>query len=335
MTVLMLVVALLGQSPAETLSSQAVEAIQRGDSAQAGELWRQALEKDSRHFASLFNLGMMLHRGGNFAAAVEYLDRAAAAEPGYQVQVLRGSNFQKLERLEDAIRAWRAALALQPRNVKLMQVLSVEYSRGRYFQEAAAVAQRALLAAPQESNLYFMAIKAYQDAGDQDAAAGLASQAAVRFPESARAQFEHGYYLQKRGKTQESLRYLRRAMELDPKYEEPSFFYGDLMVKASKWKEGVEALRQSLAIRPEYSPARVSLARGLYGLGEVVAAIAELEMAAKLDPKNAQPWVLLSQYYFRQGDEERAQIAKETSLRLRRENPTVLEASQARPFPAK
>jgi hypothetical protein len=33
------------------------------------------------------------------------------------------------------------------------------------------------------------------------------------------------------------------------------------------------------------------------------------------------------------GDEANAKIEKEISLRLRRENPTVLEAAQGRPFP--
>lgn len=33
---------------------------------------------------------------------------------------------------------------------------------------------------------------------------------------------------------------------------------------------------------------------------------------------------MLSQVYFRMGDEDRARTAKQTSLRLRRENPGVL-----------
>jgi len=36
-----------------------------------------------------------------------------------------------------------------------MQVLSVEYSRGRYFHETAAIARQALRLAPSEQNLYF------------------------------------------------------------------------------------------------------------------------------------------------------------------------------------
>lgn len=327
--------AMLLQAPADLLSDQALAAAQRGDTEAAARLWGQAIEKDPKHYASLFNLGVLLHRSQRQAEAAPLLDRAAALQPEYQVQVLRGSNYQQMGRREDAIRAWKAALGYQPKNVKLMQVLSVEYSAGRYFHEAAAMARQALTVAPGEANLYFLALKAYQDAGDSKAAGELAAEAAKRFPQSARAQFEHGYYLQKAGSTDPAMVYLKRAMALDARYEEPFFFYGDLLVKQGKWEAALEPLRKALEIRPEYSPARVALARALMNLDQLPAAVKELDQAAVLDPKNAQPWVMLSQLYFRMGDEDKARAAKEMSVKLRRENPAVLEAAQARPFPAK
>jgi Tfp pilus assembly protein PilF len=328
-----LLAAMLMASPADALAGEALEAAQRGDGAAAARLWQQAIALDPKHYPSLFNYGVYLHRNQGQGEAVAFLDRAAAVQPGYQVHLLRGMNFQQLERREDAIRAWKAALAFQPRNVKLMQVLSVEYSKGRYFHEAAWIARAALKIDPDQENLYLLAIKANQDAGDMAAAAELAALAVQRFPQSARAQFEHGYYLQKRGNAEAALKHLRQAMELDPRYEEPFFFYGDLLVKQSQWEPALEPLRKALEIRPEYSPARVALARALMNLAQLPAAVTELETAAKLDPANAQPWVMLSQIYFRMGREEDARSAKETSLRLRRENPGVLEAAQARPFP--
>lgn len=318
----------------DALAERALAAAQQGDGASAAQLWKQALAGNPSHFASLFNYGMFLHRGAQPAEAVDLLDRAAAVQPGYQVHLIRGLNFQQLRRREDAIRAWLAALAFQPRNLKLMQVLSVEYSQGRYFREAAAMARQALKVAPGEVNLYLLAIKAHQDAGETKAAAELAAEAAGRFPQSARAKFEHGYHLQARGNAEAAMKHLRLAMELDPRYEEPFFFYGDLLVKQSQWEAALAPLRQSLEIRPEYSPARVALARALMNLEKLPEAVTELEQAARLDPRNAQPWVMLSQIYFRMGREEQAREAKETSLRLRRENPGVLEAAQTRPFPA-
>ena len=108
-----------------------------------------------------------------------------------------------------------------------------------------------------------------------------------------------------------------------------------MLVKQSQWEASLVPLRKAIEIRPEYSPARVALARALMNMAQLPEAAAELEQAAKLDPKNAQPWVMLSQIYFRMGEEDRARTAKETSMRLRRENPTVLEAVQARPFPSR
>ena len=64
-------------------------------------------------------------------------------------------------------------------------------------------------------------------------------------------------------------------------------------------------------------------------------AIAELNETIALDPRHPQPHLLLSQIYFRLGDEAKAKTEKDTSLRLRRQNPSILEAVQPRPFPAK
>jgi hypothetical protein len=58
-----------------------------------------------------------------------------------------------------------------------------------------------------------------------------------------------------------------------------------------------------------------------------------LNETVALDPKHPQPHLLLSQIFFRMGDEAKAKAEKDISLRLRRENPTILEAAQGRPFP--
>jgi Flp pilus assembly protein TadD len=71
----------------------------------------------------------------------------------------------------------------------------------------------------------------------------------------------------------------------------------------------------------------------LIALKKFEQAVKELNDAVRLDASHPQPHLLLSQVYFRLGDEERARREKELSLKLRRENPTVLEAVQGRNFP--
>ena len=129
--------------------------------------------------------------------------------------------------------------------------------------------------------------------------------------------------------------HLERAMRLDPNYEEPFFFFGDLLVKKGNSQGALEPLRQAIRIRPDYIPARVLLARALMNLEQFRDALRELNATVERDPKHPQPHLLLSQIYFRLGDERRAKVEKDLSLKLRRENPTILEAVQGRPFPAR
>ena len=78
----------------------------------------------------------------------------------------------------------------------------------------------------------------------------------------------------------------------------------------------------------------LALARALIAQGQLERAASELTEASRRDAGNPQPYLLLSQVYFRLGRESDARLAKETSMRLRQKNPGVLRATQGRPFDA-
>src|SRR5262249_59045213 len=92
--------------------------------------------------------------------------------------------------------------------------------------------------------------------------------------------------------------------------------------------------QRAISIRTDYIPARVALARALMGLKRWEQAMRELGEAVRFDPRHPQPHLLLSQVYFRLGDEEQARKEKELSLKLRREKTTPLEGGHGRIFPA-
>jgi tetratricopeptide (TPR) repeat protein len=321
------------RSPA-ALSEEAQALAKAKEYDKAERLWRRALELEADYYPALFNLAYLYFSRQNFAGAEPLLSRAARVEPkDFNTRYLLGAALAALGRREEGLRQWRAALELRPNDLRLLQVVSVEYSKGRYFNEAAAAARRALSLAGKDQNLYFLTIKAYQDAGDYTAALEIARKAVELFPGSARANFEYAFHLQKLGRVEECLPHLKKAMEVDPTYEEPFFFYGDLLIKQGQYAEAIAPLEKAIANRADYTPARVSLARALIGLDRLKEAVAALEQAIRLDAMHPQPHLLLSQIYFRMGDEEGARREKEISLRLRRENPTILEAVQGRPFP--
>ena len=325
---------LLQPAEADRLSEQAKTFAAERRFDQAASLWQQALKADPRHFPSLFNLGFLHFNQGRASDAVPLLERAAAARPAdFNTRYLLGTALLQLQRREDALRSWQAALAIQPAHFKLMQIMAVEYSNGQYFQAACEVSRRAVELKSDSIEPWLVAIKACQDAADP-AAFELARRGYERFPAAARTNFEYGFQLRKAGRREEALPYLKKAMQLDPAYEEPFFFHGDLLLKEEQFAEAEANLRQALRLRPDYVAACVSLAKALMGQDRLSDAVKELASCSERSPRHPQPHLLLSQIYFRMGEESRAAAEKELSLKLRRDDPSIMESPQARPFPA-
>jgi tetratricopeptide (TPR) repeat protein len=319
---------------AAALSDQALALAEQHRVAEAEDLWRRALGIDPNYFPALFNLGYLRFTSGNAGEARTWLERAVRANPAdFRARYLLGTVFTGLGEREAGLREWSVALSLQPANLKLMQVMIVEYEKGLYYEEAEKLARRALEQNAHDLNLYLLAIHACQNARDLPTGLRIARRAAEQFPDSARANFEYGFHLQRDGRTADASRYLKRSMQLDPSYEEPYFFYGDQLVSESRDEEGIAYLRHAISIRADYVAPRISLARALMHQEKWSEAISELDEAVRIDARHPEPHLMLSRIYFRNGDEAGAAREKEIAFRLRRENPHILEAPQPRPFP--
>ena len=328
---------LLAPDPAsaEALAAKGLEMAQQQRHAEAEAYWTKALAIQPGLFSASFNLGFMHYSRGNVDAAIPHLQRAARSQPkDFNSRYVLGACLVKAGRTDDALRAWREALALQPGHVKLMQAMAVEYGRGRYFREAAAIAERALNIASGDAAMYLIAIKAHQDAADHPAALRIAQQAIARFPDSPRVIFEYGLALHRAGRDDEASRYLTQAIESGGAHEEPFFFLAEIHMQGRRFEQAIPLLRKALELRPDYMAAWTALARSLMSLSRDAEARAELEKAIAIDRSHPQPRLLLSQVLLRLGDEAGAAREKEISLKLRRENPRALEAPQGRPFPA-
>lgn len=320
------------QDPAALAESAAQLASERRFD-EAEKLWLRALALNPGFFPAAFNLGFLNYNRQQPVKAEQYLRQAARIRPDdFNTRYVLGLVLTGEGRREAGLREWREAVRINPKHVKLMQVMAVEYSKGHYFREAASIARRALDLSPDDQNAYFIALKACQDAQDI-AAVDIARRALAHFPDSARANFEYAFHLQRAGRTGEALPLLKRAMELDPTYEEPHFFYGELMAREEKYEEAAVHLHTALRIRPDYVAASMLLVKSLLALDRVTEAKAELERIVAVQPEHPQPHLLLSQLYFRLGDEDRARQEKDRSMRLRRANPALMEAPQAIPFP--
>ncbi len=334
MSTLILIVAFALQANPDALSASATQLAQQGKLDEAAALWQKALAAQPAHFPSLFNLAFLRQSQDRNEEAAKLLARAAKLKPAdFNTRYLHGAVLLKLDRRDDALREWRAAIAIQPTNFKLRQIMAVEYGKGFYYGEACEAAQRALKLRSDTPEPWLIAIQACDDARDPGVL-DLTRSAAEKFPANSRTNFEYGYQLRRAGLREESLPYLKKAMEADASYEEPYFFYGDSLLLEDRYDEAANHLRTALKIRADYMPACISLAKALMGQDKLEDAATALQRCSKTNEKHAQPHLLLSQIYFRLGKEDEASREKDLSLKLRRAHPELMEAPQARPFPA-
>lgn len=327
-------VAFAFQANPDALSESAARLAQQGRADEAADLWQRALTAQPGHFPSLFNLGFLRQSQNRNEEAAVLLARAAKVNPSdFNTRYLHGAVLLKLDRRDAALYEWRAAIAAQPGNSKLLQIMAVEYGKGYYYREGCDAARRAITLRSDTPDVWLIAIQACHDARDPGVLE-LARSAAEKFPANARANFEYGYQLRRAGLREESLPYLKKAMEADASYEEPYFFYGDSLLLEDRYEEAAGHLRTALKIRPDYMPACIALAKALMGQDRLEDASAELQRCSQSNASHPQPHLLLSQIYFRLGKEEEAGREKDLSLKLRRAHPELMESPQARPFPA-
>ena len=91
----------------ERAQSLAIE--KRFDEAEA--LWRQAIVRSPDFFPALFNLGYMYYSTGRFDQAAAWLAKAGRVSPqDFNARYLLGAALVKLEKREEALKEWRAAL---------------------------------------------------------------------------------------------------------------------------------------------------------------------------------------------------------------------------------
>lgn len=316
----------------ESKNEQARALAAQGNPAAAAELWRQIHKQSPTFFPAAFNLGYFHFTRKEFAEAKPYLEAATKSQPNdFNARFLLGQVHAALNQSDDALRQWRAALAIQPNHAKLLGILTIEYEKGDYFEEAAKTAKRLLALNPNDPTTHLLAIKAAQKAQDP-AGPELAKNAAIKFPNNPQLQFEQAWYEQRNGQTNDATQHLQRAIELDPNYDEPQYFLGGILLDQGKLSEAIPHLEKAVTLRPNYTAASVALGRALMEIERYDDAIKVLEAAANQSPNHPQPHLMLSRLYYRQGNLEKSQAAKQKSLQLRRNNATLMETRQSRSY---
>jgi tetratricopeptide (TPR) repeat protein len=166
-----------------------------------------------------------------------------------------------------------------------------------------------------EDMYYARAADDYALAGQYDAAIREFEKAVAINPERAGTYRLWGVVLMAQGKLPEAEQRIRRAIELDPDEKRAHWNLAKLIALKGKHDEAIETFRKAVELDPFFVPARLDFARLLLEVGKLDHAVEQLTEAAEIEPKNPQPYSVLGDFYFQQGEHERAAAAFGVALR--------------------
>jgi tetratricopeptide (TPR) repeat protein/SAM-dependent methyltransferase len=174
----------------------------------------------------------------------------ARAEAEFVEVFNKGMELQKSGKLEEAVTAFRKALALNPNHpVVFNNLAAVLASRGE-LEEALALYRKALAVDPA---LAFT----YSNMSDT---------------------------LTRLGRYDEALAAATRASVLDPSSPDAHNNVGSALLEVARFDEAIVALEKSLALKPDFAFAHSNIGNAMRGLGRLDEAITAFEKAVELGP---------------------------------------------------
>lgn len=281
--------------------SIAVLLAQHGFYSQAVHCFRRISMLDPS-WENRYNLALAFLYDGDPAEASTLLTALHTERPAHaDTLMFLGSAFESLEKMPEALEAYRAALVADPSNpdrtldytrllmdmdrydeaVQIVQtgigqtsataplqlrLGAVEMVKGNY--AAARVAFNAALATdPQLDAAYVGLAQTYARQANDVEAIHVLEQAREKRPGHYLLEYYFGLLASRLGREQEAVVALERAVQLDPMSPDPWYELGKLHELQQDWPLALEALEHVLALNPQFAPAHYQLSKVCAHLG--------------------------------------------------------------------
>jgi tetratricopeptide (TPR) repeat protein len=203
--------------------------------------------------------GMFLLNAGEREAALKALTQAKAEAKTLTTKEMVKSTFDlafaysQTGDINEAIKEYKAALALDPQNPNVMLELGSAYRRVKMFAEARELYEKLIASDPSNARAYGNLGNVFLDEGNIDAAVANYEKMAARTgdKEAAAKNFLNaGFKLAERGSHEKALVLYRRALEITP---ESALVYTDIgwsMLGMGNTQEAIKAFEKALKLHP-------------------------------------------------------------------------------------
>lgn len=190
--------------------------------------------------------------------------------------------------LEEAIRFYQAALALQPNSPGIYLNLGVAFLEKNRTEEAIAAFDTAIALKPDFAHAYNNLGNALGDNHQMDEAIAALQKAIALKPIFPEAHFNLGVTLKDNGQVDEAIAAFEKAIALKPDLAEAHFFLGQILGKKEQWEKAIVTYQKFITLEPNSAKAHYSLGIALKNSGQLDRAIVAYQKAIQLNPNFAE-----------------------------------------------
>ena len=281
------------QGDLSTLFAQARDLHASGDLAEANRLYGDIIGRAPHHADALHMRGLLALQVGHPEPAVALISRAIALAPAGLMHHNRAAALARLDRFDDALADYTAAVALQPDLVQTLAAHGKLLSRLGRGEDAAALYASAIARFPHDAALHFAAGEAHRSAGRAIAALEAFDHAIALAPGFLAAHMAKGDLLAEQGRLAAALTAFDDLLAVDSANAVAHFNRGVMLRKLGRTDEAIAANEAAIARAPDFAKAHQQLAICLLQKGDLARGLAEYEWRRRTsenaDPRYALP----------------------------------------------
>lgn len=285
-------------------SSEALEALNK-----AFEL--DANDPETRNGLALiyYDQGVAAYNGQNYEEATRVYVKAIDLNPRYfEAANNLGDSYLKLNKLEDAAKAYERAVSIRPVVDTYVSLAEVYDDLGRYV-DAGRTYDRMLPLKPDGGDAEFNNNRGYAlGKSKRWSEAIVAFKRAIELkPDYAEAHSNLGWAYNNLANFQAALEPLKKAIQLKPDLPEGHFNIGITYTRLNQKKEALAEFQKTIQLRPNWPAAQNNLGHAYGNLGRWKQAIAAHKEAIRLKPDYGGAHFNLGVDYLMNGDRRDAE----------------------------
>ncbi|MCW2236353.1 tetratricopeptide repeat protein [Azospirillum canadense] len=264
--------------------AQAIEFHRAGDIAGAEAIYARLLKTNPRNSEALHLLGVACYQRRDFERSAVLITDAIAIrkDPAYFFNL--GYALQGAGRAEEAMAAYRDALALRPDYPEAQNNLGNALKALDRLEEAAVAYGRALTLQPAFTSILFNRGTALFRLDRIAEAADAFREATRHFPDNPEAHHDLAVSLRKLKRPAEAVVAFRAALALRPDHADAAQGLGNVFRDLKSPDEAVAAFRRTLALRPDHAEGHFLLGTALQDRRDFDAALTAHRTALRLKP---------------------------------------------------